>query len=210
MTRLLFVTAVALSLGAVPAVAQPPIATAAAPRNPTAWQIDVAHSELSFRIRHFVSRVRGQFNKWQGSITTDPSNLAAGSVDVTIDASSIDTNNERRDADLRSANFFEVDKYPTIAFKSTKVESNGSDITITGDLTIKETTKPVVLKGTFNGVTNTGRQGDRMGFEVGTRINRLEWGITWNRAVEGGGVMLGDDVDITIAIEAFKPRPTAP
>jgi polyisoprenoid-binding protein YceI len=210
MTRSMFAAAVALSLGAVPATAQAPAATTVAPRDTTAWQIDVTHSELSFRIRHFVSRVRGQFNKWQGSITTDPKNLAAGSVEVTIDASSIDTNNERRDADLRSANFFEADKYPTLAFKSTKVEVNGSDIAITGDLTIKETTKPVVLKGTFNGVTNTGRQGDRMGFEVNTRINRLDWGITWNRAVEGGGVMLGDDVDITIAIEAFKPRPTAP
>lgn len=159
-----------------------------------------------------MSKVRGQFNKWEGAISApSDESFDGGSVEVTIDAASIDTNHERRDNDLRSANFFEVEKYPSIVFKSTSAEVEGSDITLTGDLTLKGVTKPVVLKGSFNGVTKADARGtQRAGFEVSTTINRLDRGATWNRAVEGGGAMLGDDVEITVAIEAMKSAPKAP
>ena len=187
-----------------PSPAMPPVSI---PAEPTTWQIDVSHSELTFRIRHFVSKVRGRFDKWSGTIVADPNNLAGGSVEVSIDAATINTNNERRDADLRSANFFETDKYPTITFKSTKVEQSGSELTITGDLTIKGVTKPVVLTGTFSGTTKDARGAERVGFEATATINRLEWGITWNRVAEGGGAMLGDEVEIDISLGAVR-RPT--
>ena len=183
-----------------------PAPAPATPVDPNAWVIDAGHSELSFRIRHFVSRVRGTFGKWQGSVIADPANLAAGSVDVTIDAASIDTENEGRDNDLRSANFFEVEKYPTITFKSTKVSVTGETMEITGDLTMHGVTKPVVLKGRYNGMAKNQRGGDILGFEASTTINRLDWGITWNRIVEGMA-RLGDDVEISIAVQAVKPRP---
>lgn len=193
------------SAGVLGAQAAPETAPAA-PVDPNAWVIDAGHSELSFRIRHFVSRVRGTFGKWQGSLIADPTNLAAGSVEVTIDAASIDTQNEGRDNDLRSANFFEVEKYPTITFKSTKVAVTGENIEITGDLTMHGVTKPVVLKGRYNGMAKNQRGGDILGFEASATINRLEWGITWNRMVEGMA-RLGDDVEISIAVQAMKPRP---
>lgn len=194
---------------------QPPVQptvpmAASAPADPNAWRIDATHSDLSFSIRHFVSRVRGTFGRWAGTIIVDTTDVTRGSVDVTIQATSIDTQNENRDNDLRSANFFEVEKYPTITFKSTKVEGRKDDLTVTGDLTIRGVTKPVVLTGRYLGATAPDQRGTRrIGFEASTMINRLDYGVTWNRAVEGGGVMLGDDVRIDIVIEAMKaaPRP---
>jgi polyisoprenoid-binding protein YceI len=204
--------AVAVTAGAQQqAPAQPAAAAAApAPADPNAWRIDPGHSDISFSIRHFVSRVRGTFGKWAGTIIVDTTDVTKGSVDVTIQAPSIDTQNENRDSDLRSANFFEVEKFPTITFRSTKVEGRKDDLTVTGDLTIRGVTKPVVLKGRYLGVTPPDQRGTRrIGFEASTMINRLDFGVTWNRAVEGGGVMLGDDVRIDIVIEAMKaaPRP---
>ncbi len=168
------------------------------------WTIDPVHSELTFRIRHYVTKVRGTFGKWQGSVTADPKNLASGVVDVTIDAKSIDTNDERRDNHLRSNDFFATDSFPTLNFKSKRVEVNGSDLKVHGDLTIRGITKPVVLNGTYGGVAK-GMQGEeRIGFEASTKINRLDHKVSWNRAVEGGGIMLGDEVEINITVEAVR------
>jgi polyisoprenoid-binding protein YceI len=196
-------------VAAAAATAIATVAPTSSAQGPTTWKIDVTHSELTFRIRHFVSKVRGQFNRWEGNITSSSDkSFDGGSVDIAIDATSIDTNNERRDNDLRSANFFEVEKYPGIAFKSTNAEVAGNDITITGELTLKGVTKPVVLKGSYNGVTTSDARGTvRAGFEASTKLNRLDWGVSWNRAVEGGGAMLGDEVEITVAIEAIKVVP---
>ena len=180
----------------------PPAVAAVA--EPATWRIDASHSELTFRIRHFVSRVRGQFGNWSGTVVADPENLAGGSVEVSIDASTIDTNNERRDSDLRSANFFDVANHPTITFRSTRVEQAGTDLTITGELTMRGVTKPVVLTGTYIGLTKDQRGNERIGFEATTTINRLEWGITWNRLAEGGGAMLGDEVEIEISLAAVR------
>ena len=191
--------------------ASPTVAPAAAaptpPMDPNAWRIDAGHSELSFTIRHFVSRVRGGFGQWSGTIIVDTTSMGRGSVEVTIQAASIDTQNENRDRDLRSANFFEVEKYPTITFRSTKVEGTANDLTVTGDLTIRGITKPVVLKGRYLGHTVDNRGGQRIGFEATTTINRLDYGVSWNRVAEGGGAMLGDEVKIDIVVAGTKPAP---
>lgn len=172
--------------------------------DPVTWRIDASHSELTFRIRHYVTRVRGTFGKWQGNIVADPASLAGGSVQVTIDATTIDTNNERRDADLRSNNFFATDSFPTIEFKSTKVEVNGTVLKVFGDLTMRGVTKSVVLEGGQTGVMKDAQGRERIGFEANTRINRLDYGVTWNRLIEGGGAMLGDEVEVNITIEAIR------
>lgn len=170
------------------------------PADPVAWRIDVNHSELTFEVRHIVSRVRGTFKQWSGNVVADPANWGTGQVDVTIQTASIDTNNDRRDADLRSSNFFSADSFPTITFRSTRVEATGSDIRISGTLTMRGISKPVVLTGQLIGITQGASGKRRAGFEASTTINRLDYGITWNRAAEGGGVVLGDDVRIEVVI----------
>ena len=192
--RKILVLAVALSIHA------PVTLTAQA----NAWAIDAAHSELTFRIRHYVTKVRGTFGKWSGSIAADPKNLATGSVNVSIDAKSIDTNNENRDNHLRSNDFFATDSFPTLEFKSTSVTLRGEELTIQGNLTIRGKTRPVNLSGSFGGITKDAQGKDRIGFEASAKINRMDYGVSWNRAVEGGGIMLGDEVEINITIEAVK------
>jgi predicted outer membrane repeat protein len=166
------------------------------------WTIDPTHSELSFRIRHIVSRVRGSFLQWSGTIVANPADWSTGRVEVTIETASINTQNTRRDNHLRSADFFDAATYPTITFKSSKVEMNGGAIRVTGDLTIRGITREVVLEGSFLGLARGQRGEPRAGFEVTTRINRLDYGVAWNKVVEGGGMLLGDDVDIDIVIAA--------
>ncbi len=202
-----------LSLAAVPALVAAAAAAAPAPRAalpvadtaaaPVRWQIDASHSELTFRIRHLVSRVNGSFNTWSGTIVADPASLAGGSVSVDIQTASIDTNNERRDTHLRSADFFDAPTHPTITFRSTRVVANGRDLQVHGNLTLRGVTKPVVLQGRMLDVGGTaGRR--RIGFEAQTEINRMDYGVSWNRGAEGGGVVLGDEVTISIAIEAVE------
>jgi polyisoprenoid-binding protein YceI len=176
----------------------------AAQSDPPTWRIDPTHSELTFRIRHYVTRVRGTFQKWQGQIVADPANLGSGSVDVTIEATSIDTNNQNRDDDLRSVRFFAVDSFPSLTFKSKQVEVSGEELRVTGDLTIRGITKEYTLVGNYLGVTKDAQGRDRIGFEASTKLNRLDHKVSWNRAIEGGGLMLGDEVEINITIEAVK------
>lgn len=170
------------------------------------WAIDKSHSEMTFSIRHIVSRVRGTFREWEGSITMpDPANWEQGSsVDVTIRTASIFTDNERRDAHLRTSDFFLADSFPTITFRSTKIERTGNKARIHGNLTMRGVTKPVVLEGEFLGAQ--GAQSQRIGFEASTTVNRLDYGVAWNRAVEGGGVTLGDEVTIDLSIAAVRRR----
>ncbi len=196
--------------GAMPAQRPIPMASAApvgAATHDTAqrtqWQIDPAHSNISFSIRHLIGRVHGTFREWTGTIQADSGKWDQGSVAVTIQAASVFTDNDRRDEDLRSAHFFEVDKYPTLKFTSTKVEAKGGQLKIYGILTIRDSTKAVELDGDFTGLMRS-TDGDRIGFEASTTINRNAWGVTWNRMVEGGGLLLGDDVKIDISVEAIR------
>ena len=174
------------------------------------WQIDRSHSEISFRIRHFMSRVRGSFTQWSGTIQVDPQNWAGAQVDVTIQTASIDTQQERRDTHLRSNDFFAADSFPTITFRSTGVERTGDAVKLHGLLTMRGVTKAIVLEGRFLGMQNEANGRQRAGFEARTTINRLEYGVTWNRAAEGGGAVLGDDVEIEVALEVVKQAPAAP
>jgi polyisoprenoid-binding protein YceI len=173
---------------------------------PSMWKIDPTHSELSFTIRHMVSKVRGQFDVWTGTIIADPNDWSTGSVEVVAQTSTIDTNNERRDADLRSDNHFDADANPTVTFRSTKVTRfAGDSLTVAGNLTIHGITRPVVLRGHFNGMTGVpGKR--RAGFEAETTINRKDFNMNWNRIVEGSA-MVGDEVKIEIDIAAVEqPR----
>ncbi|MGH7585258.1 MAG: YceI family protein [Gemmatimonadales bacterium] len=186
--------------------ASAPGAAVAAPA-PTrrTWVIEVAHSELTFRVRHLVSRANGTFRKWSGVISADPGRWNEGSVDVTIDAATIDTRHERRDNHLRSEEFFDVANHPTITFRSTSVDIAGSQLRLTGDLTIRGIARPVVLEGEI-----LGAQGNRAGFSATTKVNRLDYGLQWNRAVEGGGLVLGDEVEISLVVAAvLTDRPPA-
>ena len=146
---------------------------------------------MTFSIRHIVSRVRGTFRQWEGSITIpDPVNWDRGSsIDVTIQTASIFTDNERRDAHLRTSDFFLADSFPTITFRSTRIERSGDEAKIHGNLTMRGVTKPVVITGEFLGTQ--GAEFQRVGFEGTTKLNRLDYGVAWNRALEGGGVTLG-------------------
>ncbi len=167
------------------------------------FEIDPVHSELSFRIRHLLGRVPGTFGEWGGTITTDTLNLANTQVDVTIQAASIDTRVKQRDDHLRTSDFFAVDSFPTLTFKGTKVEMAGSLFRVHGDLTIRGQTRPVVLEGMYNGLFDDPWGGRRIAFFAKTRINRHDFGVSFDGPFEAIG-QIGDFVDIEIAVEAVR------
>jgi polyisoprenoid-binding protein YceI len=170
----------------------------------TVWTIDPAHSVVEFSVKHMMfATVKGRFTDVIGQIRVDEEDVEDSSVDVEIGAASVDTGNERRDADLRSANFFEVDSFPTIRFTSTRVIREGDALVITGDLFMHGVTRPVTLDGMFNGQgTNpTGQQ--VASYSATTRLNRKDFGLNWNAALETGGVLVGEEVRIDLEIEAF-------
>lgn len=168
------------------------------------WDIDHSHSTVGFRIKHMViARVNGTFEQWSGTLTLDPDNLADSSVEVSIDAASIDTHNAERDAHLRSADFFNVENYPRITFRSTSVEVvDGTELRVNGDLTIHGVTLPVVLGVEYGGRVVDPWGNDRIGFTAMTKVDRKDFGLTWNAALETGGVLVGETVDVTIELEA--------
>jgi polyisoprenoid-binding protein YceI len=170
------------------------------------WKIDPAHTNVEFTVRHMmISNVKGQFQKTSGTIATNGSDPASAKIDATIDATSIDTRVEKRDAHLKSPAFLDVDKFPTITFKSTKVEADGPNKwKVTGDLTLHGVTKPVVLDVEGSGPPIQVMGNTRAGASATTKIKRGDFGLTWNQALEGGGVMVGDEVAISIDVEAIK------
>lgn len=206
-----------MNLGPLPRVSLPLLVLAAlattAAAEPQPFRIDPSHSDASFTIRHFFSKVPGRFRELEGTILFDAQNLAASSVDVTIKTASIFTNNDRRDADLRSANFFHADSFPTITFKSTKVTPAGEGkLKVDGNLTMHGVTRPVTLDVTslgFGDVTMGERKSVRAGWEATTKLDRKDFGIVWNRTLDQGGTMLGDDVSILIGIEAIQQASAA-
>jgi polyisoprenoid-binding protein YceI len=177
------------------------------------YTIDPAHSNVQFRIRHLMSKVTGSYTKFSGDIRLDRANLAKGSVTLDIDAASIDTDNEKRDGHLKSADFFDVEKNPKITFKSTKVTVDPKDpnkLTVAGDLTMHGVTKPVTLDVAVQGFMKDPWGNERAGFDVSGKLNRKDFGVVWNKTLDEGGTLLGDDVEILIAIEAVKEVPQAP
>ena len=164
------------------------------------YEIDNAHSSVSFKITHLVSTVRGSFDSFKGTIDFDQKAIANSSTSASIDVKTIDTNNPKRDEHLKSADFFEVEKYPQITFTSKKVEEGK----MTGDLTMHGVTKEVLLSFTFTGTANDARGNERVGFSATTEIDRKDFGITYNKVLDNGGVMLGDKVKIEIEVEAVK------
>jgi polyisoprenoid-binding protein YceI len=177
---------------------------------PEAWTVDKGHSTATFKVRHFTSNVVGQFRDFEGSINIDRANPAKSNVEFTIQAKSIDTGSERRDNHLRGADFFDVEKFPTITFKSTAVAAKSKNsFDVTGDLTMHGVTKRVTLPVTFLGFMKHPR-GEKGGFEIETTLDRKDYGITWNRALDEGGFMLSEDVKVTINLEVDKKQAPAP
>ena len=170
------------------------------------WQIDSSHSGIQFTVRHLViAKVRGQFSRWTGSLEAAGSGFAGASLDVVIDASSIDTGVADRDAHLRSADFFDVERYPEIRFTSTGVTPAGPDrLRVSGALTIKGVTRDVALDVEVLGQANDPWGNQRAAFSATTAIDRREFGLTWNQVLETGGVMVGDRIDIVIDVEAVR------
>lgn len=177
----------------------------------TLWNIDHSHSAVSFTVRHMmVSKVRGAFTKWTGELALDDSDLTRSTVNVTIDASSVFTDEPKRDAHLRSADFFDVENFPALTFKSTKVERTGDDtLAVTGELTIRDVTRTVVLAVTDNGRVKDPWGAQRAGFSAYLTLSRKEFGLTWNAVLEAGGVAVSDKVEIALEIEALAPAATA-
>jgi len=176
--------------------------------DPLTLTFDRAHTEIGFNVRHFFNKVHGRFEDYSGTLVFDEKNLAKSSVEVTIRDTSINTQNERRDNHLRTQDFFWVEKYPTITFKSTKIipGKTKDHFKVEGNLTIRDVTKPVTLDVDYFGMgplaINGHALGTQAGFHATTTVNRKDFGIVWNRTLDNGGVMLGDDVEIELSVAA--------
>jgi polyisoprenoid-binding protein YceI len=169
------------------------------------WQIDTTHSTLTFKIRHMLSKTAGQFTDWSGTIEAGD-DLTKGSVNIEIQAASIDTRNEDRDKHLRSADFFDVENHPTINFSSTKVEKDGDNFVLHGDLTMAGVTKTVEIPFEFHGTATDPWGNTKAGFSGSTTIDRKAFGIVWNKNLDQGGVLLGDEVEIQIDLAAAQAQ----
>ena len=169
------------------------------------YTIDPSHTHLGFQARHaMVTSVRGSFKQFEGTATIDTANPASSSVNLSIDAGSVGTGVADRDGHLKSADFFDVETYPHITFVSTEVEREGSDWIITGDLTIKDTTKPVTIVFEETGSAQDPFGNLRVGFEGDVTVNRKDWGLVWNAALETGGVLVSDKVKLQFDVSAIK------
>ena len=186
------------------------VLTVSSPAASTTWQIDPQHTAAGFSVKHLmISTVRGQFKNVTGTVNWDDQDISKSTVDVTIDANTVDTSEPKRDADLRSPNFFDVAKYPTITFKSKTIEQvSAGKLKITGDLTIHGVTKEAVLD--VEGPTGPIKDpwgNTRVAANATTKINRQEYGINWNQKMDSGGLVVSDDVNITIDLELLKKAP---
>ena len=172
---------------------------------PATWSIDNTHSTIGFKVRHLgISNVRGEFGDYDATITMEDDNLESLQASVTIQVGSINTRNERRDNHLRSDDFFSAETFPTMTFESTGVRNvDGSTFELVGNLTIRDVTQEVVLSGEFFGVAAMG-DSERAGFEARTTVNRIDYGLKWDRLTEAGGAMVGHNVDIILELELVK------
>ena len=182
------------------------MSTAAATATRTTWNIDASHSQVEFAVKHMmIATVRGRFADVKGTVVTDDSDPAAAEVDVVIDVNSIDTREARRDAHLKSADFFDAETFPRITFKSTRVSGAGGDqFKLVGDLTIHGVTREVTLDVTSEGRAKDPWGGERAGYSAVARVNRKDFGLTWNQALETGGFIVGDEIKISLDLELVK------
>jgi polyisoprenoid-binding protein YceI len=172
------------------------------------WTIDTSHSDVSFTVRHLmVSKVRGHFSQFEGEITIADDPLAS-SVAASVELASIDTRDQARDDHLRSADFFEVSTYPTLTYRSTSVRPTGDGFLVNGELTLHGVTRPVALNVEFNGVSGDPWGGQRAGFSATAEISRKDFGIEFNIPIDGGGVVVGDKIQIALEIEAILQAET--
>lgn len=167
------------------------------------YSIDKSHSEVTFQVRHLITKVRGSFSDFSGTIEFDAADPARSKVNVSIQASSIDTNEPNRDTHLKSDDFFAADKYPTLTFVSTSITSKGDNLYhVEGDLTIRGVSKHIVLPVTHLGTAKDPWGNEKVAFEAETTINRKDFGLNWNAALETGGFLVGDDVKVSLQIQA--------
>ena len=170
------------------------------------WKIDAAHSQIEFTVRHMmITNARGRFDKFEGTIEFDETNPAKSKIDVQVDLNSISTRDEKRDGHLKSPDFFDVANYPTAAFKSKNIVVTGKNTgRVTGDLTIRGITHEVTLDVEFVGILKNPWGAQAAGFNAHTKINRKDWGLNWNVALEAGGWLVGDEITINIEVELNK------
>ena len=167
------------------------------------WNLDLSHSEINFAVKHMmISTVRGKFNKFSGTIDFNEADPASSSIDVSIDVASIDTKDEKRDGHLKGADFFDVEKTPQITFKATSITPiKENKFTVKGDLTLRGVTKPVTLDGTFGGTVTDPWGNEKAAFSATGVINRTDFGITWNKNLDKGGLLVGNEVTLSIEVE---------
>ena len=172
------------------------------------WDLDASHSQVGFSVRHMmVSNTRGKFSKVTGTLALDDKDITKSVVNVDIETASIDTDDQKRDDHLRNEDFFDVKKFPKMTFKSKKVEKSGDKLLVTGDLTIKGTTKPVVLTvESFTPEVKDPWGGVRKGATATAKINRKDFGLTWNKALEAGGLAVGEEISIQLDLEFVKKK----
>jgi polyisoprenoid-binding protein YceI len=176
----------------------------------SAWTLDPAHSQIEFAVKHMmVTTVRGQFRKFTTEVDFDEEHPERSSVVAHIEASSIDTGMEARDAHLRSADFFDAEKNPELTFRSTGIHAVGDGFKIDGDLTIRGETRPITLDAEIGGVVPNLQGGRRAAFSATTKISRKAWGLTWNVALESGGFLVGDEIKISIDLAVLQSVPAA-
>ena len=169
------------------------------------YQVDAVHSQVHFKVAHLmISSVRGEFNDYTATIDADPATKTVKSLKATIKVASLDTKNQKRDDHLRSADFFDAANHPEMIFESTRVVGTGNDIVVYGNLTIRGTTKQIELKGKFAGEAKDPYGNTKAGFEATGMINRQEFGLSWNKVLEAGGFVVGDEIEIGLEIEALK------
>jgi polyisoprenoid-binding protein YceI len=171
------------------------------------WTIDASHSGIHFSIRHLViAKVRGKFTKFGGTIELDEADMTNSKVNVEIETASIDTAEEKRDGHLKSPDFFEVEKFPKATFVSKSIKKNGDDYAVTGAFTLHGVTHDVTLQATFEGKGKDPWGGERVAFGAKTSLNREDFGLKWNQALEAGGVLVGTKVDLELEVEAIKAK----
>lgn len=171
----------------------------------TKWVLDPTHSEIVFKVKHLmITNVKGEFRSFSAEATSEGTNFSAGSVTVSIDANSVFTNNDDRDNHLRSGDFFDVENFPVLTFKGTSLQPSGDDFVLKGSLTIKGVSKEVELDVEFGGINKDPWGNEKAGFTVTGKLNRKDWGLNWNAALETGGVLVSDEVKIAAEIQLVK------